>query len=396
MVCSPAVVWMSIIFLIEVIKHKMVQFDTKTMESESHHSIKWEVAAVLPRSSKSKKHLGLAGSIVGIHKSFLIVGGGANFPDKKPWFGGEKKYHDDVFIFQKDEHGKIKDYGKTYKLPFPIAYGASCNTPRGIVYAGGENNHGLSNKVLMIKWDDLTNKINFTNLPPLPFSVVNAGITSIENSIYIAGGELTDGVSDVFLTLDLDDISKGWQKMPKLPYQVSHPVMLSLSNGISNCIYLIGGRKRNCGDLSTLYSSVFQFDLKTNVWIQKASLPCSLSAGTGVVALDGKLILLFGGDKGETFHKAESLIASLSKETDPLKRDALNLEKIIIQTNHPGFSRTVLEYNTQKNTFLTIDSMQFDAPVTTTAVVWGDLIVLPSGEIKAGIRTPNILSGKFK
>jgi N-acetylneuraminate epimerase len=374
----------------------MVQFEANTVENVSRHSMKWEVAGVLPGSSGAKKHLGLAGSIVGIHKNILIIGGGANFPDKKPWFGGEKRYHDDIFIFQKDERGKIGNYGKTYKLPFPIAYGASCNTPQGIVCAGGENNHGLSNKVLMIKWDDLVNNISFTNLPPLPFAVANAGITSIGNCIYIAGGELADGVSDVFLTLDLDDISKGWKNMPKLPYQVSHSVMLSLSNGINNCIYFIGGRKRNQEDLSTLYSSVFQYDLKINVWAQKESLPYSLSAGTGVLALDGKSIFLFGGDEGETFHKAESLITAINHETDPLKRDALNLEKIIVQTNHPGFSRTVLEYNIQENRFFAIDSIQFDTPVTTTAVVWEDRIVIPSGEIKAGIRTPNILSAQFK
>lgn len=303
----------------------MVQFEAKVVENGSHHCMKWEVAGVLPRSSGTKKHLGLAGSIVGIHKNLLIVGGGANFPDKKPWFGGEKRYHDDIFIFQKDERGKIGNYRKTYKLPFPIAYGASCNTPQGIVYAGGENSHGLSNKVLMIKWDDRKNKINFTNLPSLPFAVANAGITSIENNIYIAGGELTDGISNVLLRLDLDDISRGWQNMLKLPIQVSHPVMLSLSNGAGGCIYLIGGRKRNYGDLSTLYSSVFKFNPKTNVWDQKASLPYNLSAGTGVLTLDGKSILLFGGDKGETFHKAESLIIAISHETDPLKRDALNL-----------------------------------------------------------------------
>jgi N-acetylneuraminic acid mutarotase len=36
-----------------------------------------------------------------------------------------------------------------------------------------------------------------------------------------------------------------------------------------------------------------------------------------------------------------------------------------------------------------------DGPVTTTAVVWDDMIILPSGEIKAGVRTPEILVATF-
>lgn len=373
----------------------MVQIKKAVASLESHYSIKWEVAAILPPPSDAKIQLGLAGPVVGMNKDLLIVGGGANFPDKMPWFGGEKKYHDDVFIFIKDKDGKITRYGETYKLPFPIAYGASCSTSYGVVYAGGENAEGLSSKVLMIQWTELSNRIECTTLPQLPFAVANASITSVGNTVYIAGGELSDSVSDMFLALDLGNLSKGWQNMPGLPAPVSHSLMITQSNGSQDCIYMIGGRKRNIGSISTLYSSVLQFDSKANLWVRKAILPYNLSAGTGVAAED-KSILLFGGDRGETFHKAESLIASINNETDPLRKETFNQKKITLQTNHPGFSRTIIKYDTQENTFSALDSMLFDIPVTTTALFWGDKIVIPSGEIKAGIRTPNILSGQLK
>lgn len=367
----------------------MIQFKTAAAEVASFN---WEVAAVLPSYSDEQKHLGLAGQMAGIHKDLLIVGGGANFLDKMPWFGGEKKYQDDVFVYFKDKNGKIIRSGDTYKLPFPIAYGASCNTSYGIVYAGGENKQGLSNKVLLIQWNELENRIDFTTLPNLPFAVANASITCIGNTVYIAGGEFSDHVSDLFLSLDLDNVSKGWLNRPNLPYQVSHSILLSQSNGINDAIYLIGGRKGNKGNTSTLYSSVFRFDPKTNQWMQKTHLPYPLSAGTGLT-VDNKSILLFGGDRGETFHKAEALIASINIEKDPLKKEALNQEKIAIQTNHPGFSRTIIKYGTQENKCFEVDSIPFDVPVTTTALIWGDRIIIPSGEIKAGLRTPNILSG---
>lgn len=373
----------------------MVQFDTTIAQEKSRHSIEWKVAEVLPSSSDGKKHLGLAGAIVGCHKKILIVGGGANFQDKMPWFGGERTYCDDVFVFLQDEKGTIKRFDETYKLPFPIAYGASCTTPNGIVYAGGENEEGLSNKVLLMQWNELANRIDFTSLPQLPFALANTSITSIGNTLYVAGGEMSDNVSDMFFALDLDNESKGWKEMPRLPYQVSHSVIVSQSNGINDCIYMIGGRKGNKGSISTLYSTVFQFDPKTNQWVQKANLPYNLSAGTGM-ALEDKSILLFGGDRGETFHVVESFIISINNETDPLKKEMLNQGKIIVQTNHPGFSRTIIEFDTVENVFSTGSTMEFDVPVTTAALFWGNKIVIPSGEIKAGIRTPNILSGQLK
>lgn len=369
-----------------------MHFNTVVAQTESPCTIEWEIATILPSLSNGEKQLGLAGPIAGVHKDLLIIGGGANFPDKMPWFGGKKKYYDDIFVFTKNEKGEITSYGEIYKLPFPIAYGASCSTSRGIVYAGGENEQGLSDKVLLIQWNEEIKKVEVKNLPELPFVVANASITSVGNIVYIAGGELSNTVSDTFMALDLDNLSKGWQSMPTLPLKVSHSVMVSQSNGINDCIYIVGGRKRNSRNLTTFYSSVFQFDLKTNLWSQKADIPYPLSAGTGV-AVNGKSILLFGGDKGVTFHKAESLIVSINNETDLLKKEKLNQEKIAVQTNHPGFSKSVLEYSTQENTWTTFNVISFNVPVTTTAVVWGNNVIIPTGEIKAGIRTPNILLG---
>src|SRR5690606_33111966 len=228
----------------------MIQFNTVEAQVELYDSIKWDIAALLPSSSDEQEQLGLAGPVTGIHTNFLIVGGGANFPDKMPWLGGKKKYYDDLFVFTSDKDSLIHE--TTFKLPCPIAYGASCSTPRGIVYAGGENEEGLSRSAVLIRWNDQSKIIDFEALPQLPFAVANASMTSIENKVYLVGGELSDLVSDRSMVLDLDNLSDGWQILSQLPYQVSHAVMVSQPDGI----YLIGGRKRNHGDITTFYSSV--------------------------------------------------------------------------------------------------------------------------------------------
>lgn len=356
-------------------------------------SVQWHIAGILPAAKEQKQSLGFAGPIAGIHQDVLMVAGGANFPDSMPWLGGNKKNYDDVFVFTLRKKASVAFY-KSCKLPFPIAYSASCSTPEGIISVGGENGSGIGNKALLLQWNKTAENIRIINLPDLPFFITNAAITAIDDKVYVAGGEMKDDVSKNFLVLDLKDTKTGWQQLPSLPKPISHAVMVAQSNGKLQCIYVLGGRKSNRGSTSDLYASLFQFDLKTNKWSERKDLPYALSAGTGIAA-GANSILLFGGDKGETFHKTEELIAAINKETDTARKGILNQQKIKLQSSHPGFSKQVLLYNTVKDEWTVIGSIPFDVPVTTTAVKWRDKVMIPGGEIKAGVRTPQILAGEI-
>jgi N-acetylneuraminic acid mutarotase len=169
--------------------------------------------------------------------------------------------------------------------------------------------------------------------------------------------------------------------------------MASFKKG-SNTIYLCGGRKKNSNGISDLYNNVFEYDITANRWNEKTPLPYALSAGTGIL-YDANNIILFGGDKGIVFHKTETLIAAINIEKDDGKKHDLLIEKNKLQTEHPGFSNEILLYNIKTNIWKVIDTIPFDTPVTTTAFKWKNEIIIPSGEIKAGVRTPNILSVKI-
>jgi N-acetylneuraminic acid mutarotase len=97
--------------------------------------------------------------------------------------------------------------------------------------------------------------------------------------------------------------------------------------------------------------------------------------------------LLFGGDKGETFHQVEILLAQIAQESDPEKKAKLIAQKNTLQVNHPGFSREILLFDSQKNTWKKLGKIPFSVPVTTTAITWDNKVIIPSGEIKAGVRS---------
>lgn len=357
-------------------------------------SIQWSLSGTLPPLPGQTVALGFAGPISGVHQEVLMVAGGANFPDGMPWAGGKKKYYAEGFVMKRTQKDSLLLY-KTFSLPYPLAYPACISTPMGIVCAGGENEKGVSSKTILLQWDDNTDSVIIKKLPDLPLPLSNAGITVHDNVIYLAGGENSDSTSSGFYSLDITDAAAQWNILPNLSHAVSHAVVVAQYNAGRPSVYVLGGRKKNSNGISNLYASAYAFDLKKKEWKEIKSLPYSLCAGTGIAAGKNK-ILLFGGDKGETFHETELLIAAINAATDTTKKQDMIRQKNQLQSAHPGFSKEVLVYNTTTNNWTNTAPLPFEAPVTTTAILWDNEVVIPNGEIRAGVRTPEIWMGRIQ
>jgi len=328
--------------------------------------------------------MGLAGPLAGVDHGMLLVGGGCNFPDSMPWAGGKKKYYNEVYVV--DMHQRVLITVGT--LPEPAAYGANVTTPQGVVYIGGENEGGASARVYCVRWDPVKRAVSVRRLPDLPVALTNAAAAMTGQTIRVAGGETADGVSDKVYALDLS--GSGWQLAGLLPKPLSHAVLIAAGSRL----YLMGGRKRNPGGLSDLSSAVYCYDTIGRCWSVCRSLPYALSAGTGVL-YDEHSLLLLGGDRGEVFHQVEKLIAAADRSLDVAERQLLLLKKARAQSAHPGFSRQVLRYDIDRNEWSNFDELPFPSPATTTAVRWENYILMPGGEIRAGVRTPQILIGEI-
>jgi len=362
------------------------------LPAQEHHieNVSWHIAAQLPATAGHTVSIGVAGAVSGSVHQLLLVAGGTNFPAGMPWNGGKKEYHNEIFLYGKQGGQLIlKPSLKPLKLPFNLAYAAVCSTSNGIVVAGGENESGLSKKVLLLHWK--ADELEISYLPDLPVGLTNAALTQIGNILYLAGGETDNGATTQFLCFNPAAPAKGWVRVTDLPLPVSHMVLLSSGD---NQIFLIGGRKSNKGSISTIYDQVFSYSIAQQQWTEKQSLPYPLSAASGVAV--GKDLLLISGDRGKTFHQAEQLIAEMNSEQDPVKKEVLNQKKIEVQSAHPGFSREVLKYDPSGNRWLKLKGTLPYGTVTTTAVISGDNIMIAGGEIRAGVRTPDILTGKIK
>lgn len=351
-------------------------------------TIEWSVATMLPAINGLQANPGVAGAFAGMVAQKLVIAGGANFPGKMPWLGGRKNYCREVYLFDQVK-GHWQPAGID-TLPQAVAYGASVQTTHGLLCIGGENEQGITANVFLLEWSTAQQNITLQAMPSLPVPFTNAAATIHNNRVYVAGGETGTGVSDKIYLLNMDAPAAGWTVLATLPVPVSHAVLIAQGNSL----YLAGGRKKNANGISELYKTLWRYSLTTNEWTALQSLPYNLSAGTGIALQQDKLLLL-GGDKGHTFHKAELLIAAINATTDAATKDSLNAQKIQVQSTHPGFSNEVLQYNISTNEWISAGTIPYDTPVTTAVVNCGKEIFITSGEIKAGVRTPRILSGKI-
>lgn len=350
--------------------------------------IKWLVCGKLPTANNTTA-LGVAGPVSGISDGKLIIGGGANFPNGYPWEKGVKQYHDDVYVFNMTGDS-CSPVAATHQLPYPLAYAATAQSSTGIIYGGGENADGISNKVFSLTYRN--NGLQVDSLPFLPEALTNASMTFYNNRLYFVGGENASATSACFWYYRFDEPAAGWQSLPPLPYPVSHSVQMILSVKGKDYLYLFGGRCKNADGISTIHNGVYAFDFSSNEWHLKKALPHPLGAGTGV-NLNNNAVLI-GGDNGIVFNKIEALIARASKLQGGEKEKVLQ-EKNDLQRVHSGFTRNVLLYDPQKDEWSFCSALPFAAPVTTTAVLHNNEIYITSGEVTPGIRTPDIIKGKI-
>ncbi|RED23673.1 cyclically-permuted mutarotase family protein [Flavobacterium cutihirudinis] len=387
--------FLSFLIFTILIMSTTVGFSQKTNISK----IEWKREAQLQNADGSLS-LGFAGPINGISNDVLIVAGGANFQDKMPWEGGKKHYSKEIHVLEKKEGQYIWNKNVTTQLPEAIAYCGSASTSFGIVYAGGENENGLSDKTYILNWNSSKKEIEIKSLPNFPIKITNIALVNVENVVYAIGGDEASKSSDLVFSIDLNSEKKEWKSESKLPFALANSVAVVQKEKEDVNIYVVGGRTKTASGISDLHNTTLAFNLKKQIWEQKAVISdgkqtTNFSAGAGV-AFNDRYIIITGGDNGNTFHKIETYLSQIAKTASEEEKAKLIAEKNILNTTHQGFYNAILLYDTLKNKWSKIGELPFLAHVTTTAVLWNDKIVLSNGEIKPGIRTPDVMLGTIE
>ena len=176
----------------------------------------------------------------GVSNDVLLCAGGANFPEKKPWEGGDKKWYDHIYILKDiDDQWQLS----RQRLPWSRAYGVSVTYQDQVILIGGSDAHGHYSDVIGLSHQDGEIAI-VQDYPKLPKPLANMCGTIIDGVIYIAGGnEHMDSLATkAFYILDLtvDPSNRIWKEGPAWPgpsrmqaVAASHDGMFYLMSGFT-------------------------------------------------------------------------------------------------------------------------------------------------------------------
>lgn len=360
--------------------------------------VKWDSVTNIPVAIGKSFQPGLAGAFAGNSNGYMLLAGGANFPGTSPWKGGSKEYYNDVFVY--DWSGK-KWLDKQLKLPYTVGYGASLNTTKGLLCIGGRNNDTIFKETFFLDYDVATSNIKTRPFTPLPQPLFNMSAAQIGSMVYVAGGEDGNTTQKIFYKIDVAAANPVWQKLVAWTgLSLSNTVLVAQANGTNTGLYLIGGKNMNGPNEDNFTAEVYRFDPAKEAWsVGKAvtnnnGQPVKISAGTGF-AIGSNYILLVGGNTShllDTIIALNKLIAADSALTG--KENTQQQLNTFLEV-HPGFDKKVYLYNTITDTWTQTSDLPFQLPVTLNAFKMGDDIILPSGEVKPGVRTTAVIRGSI-
>ena len=328
--------------------------------------LQWEQLASLPDNH------GFAGPAAGMHEGALIVAGGANFPDGRPWDGAQKRWHDRVFVLRPP----LKEWRTLdERLPQPRGYAASISTPHGVAVIGGNNADGhLSDAFLMrMSGGDL----EIESLPALDSPLANACGALLGKIIYLAGGLVAaDGAktSHQFLAIDLSRPAneRAWRELPAWP---GPPRMLAVAAVQDGSFFLLGGvdlQRNSSGAAERRYLTDAYRYSPSRGWRRIADLPRPVAAAPSPApAIGTSHVLVLGGDDGGDATRVAEF------------KDA-----------HPGFSQDALLYHTVTDRWTAGGKLPFSL-VTTAAVMEDGRIIVPGGETRPGVRSTEVWAGEI-
>ncbi len=326
----------------------------------------WQIFPPLPDP------IGFGGMFAGVSEDGLFAGGGSQFLEKPPWQGGIKTFSDRVYLL-KEREGPWRELET--RLPLPVAHSACTPYQNGVISAGGVNGNGSLRNVWHLTTENET--VRWRTLPALPHPIVYGAACVVGDVLYVVGGVLdaqsTEPLNSCW-ALPLQD-EAGWTDQPKVPGPAGSVMTVGTDN---ERLYVFGGMafsqwpdgKIRAKPLNAAYC----FDPLAHAW---SHLPALSEARAGAASPsiqlpDGRLLV--AGGYGFVFPGPPQ--------------------------HHPGFEQTSWLYSPEKMKWSQgppLPDLGSNSPpgpepmVTAPAVAWGDWVVLVSGEVRPGRRSPAVL-----
>lgn len=332
----------------------------------------------LPSVTSGKDYgLGVSAPFMGtLPDGRLAVAGGCNFPGVPAAAGGAKRYYADIFTLDTSD----SLWRHAGELPQALAYGASASVPEGILCAGGTDTAGHAVRETFLLTCD-----SIRPLAPLPQPLDNCAGAYLDGRFYVLGGR-------AFYIYDF--AADAWREGPLWPGAERRVQPVAVAQ--AGKVWLFGGYDPEGPEFVT--GTGYAYDPATDKWeaipgpVDAGGLPLLAAGGTGV-AWGEDSILCFGGVDTEIF--TEALKRGQAVAADP-ENDSLRQAQREYMGHEAAwyrFNDRVLVYNTSSGRWTVWDTpAPQSARAGAAAAAFSDKsgIVLFNGELKPGVRTPQV------
>lgn len=226
--------------------------------------------------------------------------------------------------------------------------------------------------------------------PDLPTGFKDGVGAQVGSKVYVGLGSL--GKS--FYVLDLNSLSKGWQKIADFSGAERSGATASV---IGNDIYLFGGSgKAEPSDPSPiLFDSVYRYDTKKDSWEKmNTTSPVGL-LGASSYSPDNRQILFFGGYNKAYFDRYLRDISTTDKQVNPEVWQRIVDDYMGMKPTDYKWNRNVISYLPEKQEWRDLGMSPYLPNCGSATVIEGNKVTLISGEIKPGLRTAEVKQYEF-
>ena len=307
---------------------------------------------------------GVSAPFCGILNDEFILAGGANFPRKPAADGGQKALHDHIFILKNGQ------WQHSCRLPSPLAYGGSFVIDNNLYIIGGNNGERPVNNTMVIS--KTYDWIEMNTCTRLPKAIEQAGYAQVGHTIYVAGGISEDGASRSVYAGEVNGIKISWFELPQLPEPLVQPIAMATESRL----YVWGGFNP---ETKEIFTTGWYLDEGSPDWkaIGTPEENAPFVGATSIALPDGRFAVIGGVDK--------DIFSWGLSATGKDKHKYMTMEPQAYK-----FNKDVRVFNPETQGWTVEGGAEKLALAGAGLASDGNSLYVIGGEIKPGVRTPQI------
>ena len=231
----------------------------------------------------------------------------------------------------------------------------------------------ISSKSIAVRW------------PDLPVGIKSGISARVGDQLFVGLG--TAG-NDLY-RLDLASAASGWTKRAPFPGATTSGAACGSVDGL---IYVFSGTGSSpVNDTATIFDTVHVYDVALDRWSQlNTQTPCGLLGARAAALCDGRIVIVGGYNKA-VFDGFVADMAAIDKERQPEQAEALRRSFLGKEPKEYRWNAEVLCFDPLTHSWDSLGQSPFLPNCDASLVCLGDnLLLLVSGEIKPGLRTPEV------